>query len=156
MRKIVRVEDVPEKERADIPAKKGGGFLSMHDLEDGRLNLSDKDYCIRFGSDMDWKELRARIVERRKALPAFIWVRCKNPKCGWTAKMKADLPLKNCWHCNWPGYREHPGWLEAVTSEKEVKRLEAEAESRFEQGVKRLRELAAKHKEAYNAGLVEK
>lgn len=137
MKKVLRVEDVPKKTVEDVPAKGGGGFLSIHQLLDGKLNLSDKDYCIRFGNEVDWKELRARIAERRKTEPAFLWARCKNPKCGWTGKMRADTPVGHCFHCNWPGYREHPGWLEKVTSKKEVEALERAAADRLDRGTRR-------------------
>jgi len=159
MKKILRredVEDVLEKTISkDIP-KGGGGFLSLHQLEAGKLNLTDREYCVRFGSDEDWKELRARIVERRKTIPAFFWARCKNPKCGWTGKFRTGTPLVHCLRCNWPGYKEHPGWLEEVSSKKEIERLEKAEAERLERGVRRLRELDKKHKELYNAGLVDR
>lgn len=99
-----------------------GGSLSTNQLRDGRLNLSDKDYVLRYGKPEDFADARKKILERRSKIPAYSLWRC--PGCGWKTHFDGEAPERNkenpipCIRCNIRRYSESKGWLVEMTKKE--------------------------------------
>jgi hypothetical protein len=61
--KMVFTHKQPKRERAES-TQRSGGFLSIHQLRDGKLDMTPSEYCNRFASAEEWKILQGMIVER--------------------------------------------------------------------------------------------
>lgn len=119
-----------------------GGFLSIDQLQGGKLNLSAKDYVLRFAIDEEWKKFEKVIAERRSKIPAWSYWRC--PACGWRVRLDGDTPERHkgnpfpCIKCNMPQLKD--GGLLIEMTKKEVKQFlqdeEAAATRSREQSIK--------------------
>jgi hypothetical protein len=89
------------------PVFKNPAMISMHELQDGRLNLTAKDFVMRFGLEEDFLEVKKKIETRRSQVPAFSYWKCNNKGCGWEAKFSGEKEGKAmaCLRCNQMQYR---------------------------------------------------
>ena len=105
------------------PSLKSGGFVSTNQVKDGRLNLSVREYCMRYGRDEDFLEVQKKIISRRSLIPAFTFWKC--PACGWRGRNDGEAPERAkenpilCLRCNLQRHEDSKGWLVEM-DEKEV------------------------------------
>jgi len=114
--------------RETVPGSgKGGGFVSLHQLEKGKLKLDDQAYCVRFGTPAHFAGLRKLIEADRDKLPAYSYWRCENPHCFWKDKKdgEAKEPVR-CLRCNMAGYRDG-SWMKKMTNVEAAEFEQAEA-----------------------------
>jgi len=115
--------------REQVPGSgKGGGFISLHQLEAGKLKLDDQAYCIRFGNPAHFAGLRKLIEADRDKLPGFSYWACLNPHCLWKAKMGGETkePVR-CLRCNMAGYKDG-SWMKKMSAKEAEEFEQAEAE----------------------------
>lgn len=101
--------------REKIPVNpKSAGSLSIHELEHGRLNLSDLDYCVKFGEPKQWTKWRKEVEAERAKLPAWSFWKCG--KCGWKVRMAGDAGGGACLMCNLQNQYVDGGQLEKMSA----------------------------------------
>jgi hypothetical protein len=128
--------------REQAPATgKSGGFLSIHELQDGKLKLTAREYVNRFGTDEDFERVQEVIMERRKQEPAFSYWKCENPHCLWKAKMNGDKKESfPCLKCNAQRFKDG-SWMKQM-SKAEAEQFEKSEAERERADVRRLQDIA--------------
>jgi len=145
-----------EREKAE-PTPKRSQFLSTNQVKDGKLNLTDKEYVLRYATDEDCAAVRAAIEKRLAKTPKHTYWICKNPKCGHREELGPDTkePVV-CFRCNKFGYKDHEGWMRPMSA-KEAKQFEKDETANFKRAVERRRAEAEKFRpiqEAKAAGII--
>jgi hypothetical protein len=127
---------IKEQGREQAPVTgKSGGFLSIHELQDRKLQLSDMDYCVRFAEPKEWTRWRKEAEERRSKIPAYSYWKC--PACGWSCKLRGDSegggPCMRCNRLNLVG-----GARLVKMTEKETRQFDEDEAREFKRDVERL------------------
>jgi hypothetical protein len=132
IKKLLRIEDTPKREPADVPMKAHVGFIQSA----GGAKMTDGDFVRQFGTTDELAGLRRLIEERRQNRPAFTYWLC--PKCGWRAKLGPDSrqPLA-CLRCNLAQYKDS-GWLRRMSA-SEAKAFEADVKASETKAIERLK-----------------
>jgi hypothetical protein len=122
------------REQAPVTGK-SGGFLSIHELQDKKLHLSDMDYCVRFAEPKEWAKLRKEVEKRRSKIPAYSYWKC--PKCGWRATFRGDVEEGGiCLGCNRLNLVD--GARLVRMTEKEARQFDEDEARDFKRDVERL------------------
>ena len=122
------------RHREKAPATgKSAISLSLHELQDGKLNLDDRAYCLKFGEPKDFAAIRKQIEARRDKIPAWSFWKCSNPKCGWKTRKAGDAGGGSCLRCNFQNYVDG-GQLEKM-SEAEADKFLADEKAAEEKWI---------------------
>jgi len=150
---IAKVDRVVTTNKLEIPEEKtsqGTAILAGHistkelPMEGDKINLSDRDFCLRYGQDADFEGLRKIIEQRPRPSMFSFWV-C--PRCKARVKLQGKFSGQkdiNCFSCNPRNFEGFP-FLQELTKQKEIEAFEKAEKAKF------ARQLAGMKKSAQTA-----
>ena len=114
-KKLLQIHDLPRPEIVEREPEPGGGMkVFSHDLDkEGKIKIGDKEFCMRYGQEEDFKDLRKKLEKRIADRPKTTAVRCS--KCGARFVIRGAVQEgMGCLSCNRAGVKGG-GFLRAMS-----------------------------------------
>jgi hypothetical protein len=136
-----------EKERETLePTPKKSRILTTNMVKDAKLDMSDKEFVLRYGTDEDCAAVRKDIEKRLAKTPKHTYWICKNPHCGHRERSGPNMTEPMCcFRCNKFARVNSPGWMRPM-SKREIKAFEKDQAANFKRAVERDKAEAKKFK----------
>jgi len=97
---LLQSHDLPTPELEEPQPQEPRAAILTSDMDSsGKINVSDRDLVLRYGSEEEFAELAKAIRKRIQKQSKLTAVQCS--KCGWRGQIRGELkPKTSCLYCN--------------------------------------------------------